>query len=184
MSSSNVIRSSLFTALFSKEEVMAEFIELFLPEEFGNKIDLQSLSVQHISYLYRSPILKKFYYDIIHQATYEKENIKLVLLFAYSHAEGFDPQLLISHYMIEAWSQILAREKRLEPLIPILIYRGNKKKNYSAFSPQYQINDPIHSPFLPRLTYFVLDFASLTEVQRNQMPSGIIKDKLLGLIDL
>jgi len=115
-----------FKHTFGKTAVARDFLKSYLPEEILKVMDLDTLTNQKGEYVDKK--LKKFYSDLLYKVSINGKNGYIYIL--YEHKSYHDEKTIFQllKYMAGIWNELYnIDEKSVPPILPILIYHGEKK---------------------------------------------------------
>jgi hypothetical protein len=142
---------------------------LLLPERISIKIDYSSLRIEKDSWINTRLILHAA--DILYRAEIEVTRHQLLILF--EHKSIVDNMAALQNY--QNTSEIIEEEKaqnkssilKLPPIIPIVIYHGNKLWNGdNSLKPKFEFSEGVEE-FIPQQGCVVIDLGTV--------PDGSIK---------
>jgi len=115
-----------FKSTFGRPEVARDFLESYLPESIVKLMNLDTLTNQKGEYVDKK--LKKFYSDLLYKVDLKEKTAYVYIL--YEHKSYHDEKTIFQllKYMASIWNERYdEKEKTVPPIIPILIYHGEKK---------------------------------------------------------
>jgi recombination-promoting nuclease RpnB len=121
-----------FKSIISDLSVAKEFLQINLPEDIKNIVDLNTLKIQKDSFIDNH--LKTQFVDLLFATNFHQEKGYIYLLFEHLS----NPDKLISFRLIKYVLQIIDRHlkqnntKKLPIVYPILFYTGKQHYNYST----------------------------------------------------
>ncbi|MEM9717691.1 MAG: Rpn family recombination-promoting nuclease/putative transposase [Bacteroidota bacterium] len=176
MPTPNDPHDKLFKATFSEKDVAIDFIKSFLPDSIQEKIYMESLKLEPVSYV--NPTLSGFYSDVVYSCFFGKTAVQIVILFEHkSYIEQY-PHLQLLRYMVEAWFQMIGQNETLKPIIPIIFYHGKDSWVYKPFESYFEKLDSSLSAFIPSFNYLLTNIGNLTDNQLEEMHIGVLQQAL------
>ena len=170
------IHDKFFWDVYGRPENAAGFLKDFLPSSIVKSLNLDHIEVNKKSFL--SEEYKAHYSDIVIETKFKQlsneknaPDEKVFIYFLLEH-KSYIParapfQLL--RYMVEQWYDLEKKGllgDRLPPVIPVLIYQGNK-----TWTPSVSFHDFVNIPieemrdYIPGFHYFLNDTTSADEEQ-------------------
>ena len=123
------VHDRFFKEAFSRPDVVTDFIQAYLPSEFGNQLNFTTLARLQDSHIDED--LGQFYVDLLFSVVYGDREIRLALLFEHkSYVEEY-PHFQLNQYLLNYWRDQLKEQKSLLPVVPIVLYHGQGKWNPS-----------------------------------------------------
>ena len=165
---------AFFKDIFGREENVRAFLQDFLPKNMLNKLDLNELEIERTSYV--DELLKQHFSDMVVSVTVKPMNeAKIYFLLEHKSAPEILVGLQIFRYMANQWHDLEKRHKlygKIPPIIPIVIYQGEKKWNVS---PRFQdivgVPSDDFRPYIPDFQYYLFD---VSHVDENKLQASVI----------
>jgi predicted transposase/invertase (TIGR01784 family) len=165
---SNLINShdKFFKKIFSKKENISELLMKILPDKLITKLNLSDLSLDNTEYI--DDKLRTSFSDLVYNCNYEKEDIKISLLFEHKSYPEQYPHFQLNRYMLNIWQSQLAQKKKVTQVIPIIFYHGKKKWKKKEYTDYFKIKDDELAKYIPEFDYhlFDLNIVNETEIQK------------------
>ena len=145
------------------------------PVELTKKIDLCTLKLENAGFIDEE--LKEYYADLVFTCTYQdKERIKVTLLLEHKSTKERYPHMQLLKYLLKMWEQDIKqlavdswqeqeavgrrqRDKKLTPVIPVIIYHGKGKWQYKSFQEYFPGAGRDLARFIPGFDYILLDIS-------------------------
>jgi len=153
-----------FKESFSRPEVARDFLANYLPAEVVQELDLNALEPLKDSFVDKE--LQTHYSDLLYRLKLrDGRDMHVYVLF--EHKSSPEPlvafQLL--RYMVRIWEQALKKGAGLSPIVPIVVYHGQKAWQ---ISPHFR--DLFNAPqallaFLPDYRYHLTDLSRFSDAE-------------------
>jgi len=118
------IHDSVFRQVLSEPANAETFLQVVLPKDLFNQLDLTTITFDSTSYV--SEEYKRSFSDLVVQFRIKAENIPVDVYFLFEHKsyqdEGVFLQLL--GYMYAMWKKDRAAKKPLRVIVPVVFYHG------------------------------------------------------------
>jgi predicted transposase/invertase (TIGR01784 family) len=119
---------AFFKETFGRTEIAADYLRHYLPPAVAARLRLEALEPQRDTFV--DPDLQEHFSDLLYRVplvgTEEQEHIYVYTLFEHkSYADKFVAYQLL-RYMLRIWKRTLAQEQRLVPILPIVLYHGER----------------------------------------------------------
>ncbi|RMG09665.1 MAG: Rpn family recombination-promoting nuclease/putative transposase [Planctomycetota bacterium] len=151
---------ALFKVAFSKPEAAASQLRALLPSELLAELDLAAIKVRPPNYI--DPELRQSQSDLLFEVP-QRSRLPALIHVIYEHQSTPDPFMpyRLLRYMLRVWEGWLERNKpkkptRLPPVIPIVLYHGERAWNVPRSLGDMLDVDP---DLLPVIQRHVPDFA-------------------------
>ncbi len=147
-----------FRDSFSRPEIIRDFIQEYLPIELLADIELDTLNLEDGSFVDEE--MQTHHSDMLYsfQRT-DSETSYIYLLFEHKSYPDSEVALQLLRYMVRIWSQVPRENGKLRPIVPLVIYHGERR---------WQIASDFHSmlnlpeawkPHTPQFDYLLYDFS-------------------------
>lgn len=172
-----------FKATFGRLDIALDYLQNMLPEAIQKDLDLSKLERVNGSFV--SPALQEYFCDVVYQSPLKVGKQPIVLSFIFEHKSKPEPRphLQLLRYMLDAWTeQLYQNNKRLNPIIPILVYHGRqgwKKRNFDSYFGK-KLPESILS-FLPRFDYIFTHVTDMSDEQILELGTGLLINTFLML---
>ena len=169
-----------FRDAFSRIDIAKDYLQHFLPLAISKNLDLSSLELQSESYI--SPALQDYYSDKVYTCQY-KDKTKITITFLLEHKSypPTYPHFQLLRYQLEIWEHQLKNKQQLTPVLPVIIYHGDKKWTYKPLSSYFKgIDEPLKA-FLPDFKYHLTDLSHYTDEQLLSLKMGFLLNTFLAL---
>lgn len=161
------------------------------PVELTKKIDLCTLKLENAGFINEE--LKEYYADLVFTCTYQdKERIKVTLLLEHKSTKERYPHMQLLKYLLKMWEQDIKqlavdswqeqeavgrrqRDKKLTPVIPVIIYHGKGKWQYKSFQEYFSGAGRDLARFIPGFDYILLDISDYDDKKIEAFTSGFLK---------
>jgi predicted transposase/invertase (TIGR01784 family) len=179
--SSNHPHDRFFRSVFAHRELMAEYVNNFLPKALSSRFHLDTLEQQKESYLDKN--LNQYFSDVVYTVGYGKSKVTLTLLLEHKSYVPPHPWLQLLQYMVNAYSAQAAKvgRKKLTPVVPIIVYHGKEKWNVRPVSSYFKGVDDLSVVFIPEFKYLLNDLSHYSEEELLAMEGTWAKRAFLAL---
>ena len=168
----------LFKAVFSKRQVMLDYIQQLLPKEIWQDLDLRTLKLSPTSGVNEK--LKEHFSDLIYTCTWKgKEKIRISLLLEHKSYPVKYPHLQLLRYMLNIWEEDADQKKSLRPIIPILFYHGEQKWPTQSFEETFGSAGSTFKRFIPSFDYHLTDLSDYPDELILSLKKGFLVNSLL-----
>lgn len=161
---------------------MREYLQYFLPSKLVEKLDVSTLSQEATSFL--DDQLNEHFSDVIYSCQYGESVVKITLLLEHKSYVPPLPWLQLLQYMTNAYKAQASKESfsgKLSPVIPIIIYHGERTWKMKLVEQYFEGIDPNTLPFVPRFEYLLTDLSGHTEEELLAMDGTWTKRVFLAL---
>lgn len=161
---------------------MKDFLRNFVPQEIFQNLKLDSLTQIQASYLDKR--LKEHLSDVVYDCQYGQEQVTITLLFEHKSYLTSLPWLQLLRYLLNAYDsqkRNRPKAKKLNPVIPIVVYHGEKGWEVKPIYQDFVGIDHTLRPFVPEFSYLLTDLSEYSESQLMEMESNWVKHAFLAL---
>ena len=151
----------LFKATFSIVSEVESFIRSYLPTWLANSLDYPTLKQASTSYV--SETLRQYFSDMVYTCQWQatdatnREVIQIALLLEHKSYQPKNIYLQLLRYLTESYQHQHQKGKKLQLVIPIVVYHGRKKWRQRSFSDYFQLPDEQLLTYLPGFEYELVD---------------------------
>ncbi|PUU86399.1 Rpn family recombination-promoting nuclease/putative transposase [Halanaerobium sp.] len=157
---------SLFKRTLGDKEVAVDFLENYLPNNILKEIDLTDIKVAKDSFVDEE--LEESFSDILYNVSIDGKEGFVYLLFEHkSYFDKMTPVQMLG-YILDIWKLYNKQNKneKLPPIIPILIYHGDRKWKYgSSLSELIEATSEAISDYIPGYNYLLYDFSNYSDAE-------------------
>jgi len=157
---------SLFKRTLGDKEVAVDFLENYLPNSILKEIDLTDIKVAKDSFIDKE--LEESFSDILYNVSIDGKEGFVYLLFEHkSYFDKMTPVHMLG-YILDIWKLYNKQNKneKLPPIIPILIYHGDRKWKYgSSLSELIEATSEAISDYIPAYNYLLYDFSNYSDAE-------------------
>lgn len=157
---------SLFKRTLGDKEVAVDFLENYLPNSILKEIDLTDIKVAKDSFIDKE--LEESFSDILYNVSIDGKEGFVYLLFEHkSYFDKMTPVQMLG-YILDIWKLYDKQNKneKLPPIIPILIYHGDRKWKYgSSLSELIEATSEAISDYIPGYNYLLYDFSNYSDAE-------------------
>lgn len=150
-----------FRDSFGRPEIARNYLEEYLPAELRQLLDLDSLTLQDSSFI--DETMQEHQTDLLYQVGLTSGG-RTYVYFLFEHKSYPDPlvALQLLRYMIRFWERQTKDNNPLEPIIPLVIYHGEKA--WRSPTEFLALLNPLEGlrPYLPNFRYHLSDFSHLS----------------------
>jgi hypothetical protein len=170
-----------FKASFGRKDVALDYLQQLLPPAILAELDLSKLSKVNASYT--SPGLREFFSDLVYECPLKNvENLSVTVSLLFEHKSNVPvyPHFQLLRYLVEAWEDQIKQKKGLTPIIPIVIYHGEKEWKMRKLSEYFDTKLPASLlPFVPDFTYLLTNVVDMPEQSIMALQRGLLINTLL-----
>ena len=151
-----------FRESFSRPEIVRSYLEEYLPAELNGLLNLDELILQDSSFI--DETMQKHQTDLLY-AVRLTTGEKAFVYFLFEHKSYPDPLvgLQLLRYMVRFWERQIKEGTALSPIIPLVIYHGEKAwRTPTEFLDLLDAPEALR-PFLPDFRYHLTDFSWLSD---------------------
>ena len=156
------VHDKFFKAVFSQPDIAAALIENLFPAELTAILQLESLELTADSYV--DDDLTAHFADLVYLCQLQDTGpVQIALIL--EHKSYPEPQIhfQLLRYMLNHWQQNLKAEEPLVPIIPVLIYHGSSRWQYTSLESQLTSQHPALSRYVPEFDYVLIDLSLLSD---------------------
>jgi len=162
-----------FKEIFTRKQEAQAFIKGFLPKEIVDNLILENLELDTNSYI--DETLQDSFADIVYNCSFSKQKIKISFLFEHKTYQDKNIYLQILRYMLNIWEKERKnKQKKLTPILPIVIYHGRKKWRLKSFFDDFEKLPNNFSNFIPNFDYFLQDLHLASEQELTEKYESIV----------
>ncbi len=155
-----------FKEAFSLPEVLIDFLNLFAPETIRARIDYATLTREADTFTDES--LAEHFADLVFSVQYGGKPVRLVLLLEHKSYTEEHVHFQLNRYMLNLWENQLTQKQPLTPILPVIVYHGNRRWKQRTLPDYFQPFDDTLQPYLPAFDYLLVDLSTLTD---ERLPS-------------
>ena len=156
------LHDRFFRESFSRPEIVRSYLEEYLPAELNGLLNLDELILQDSSFI--DETMQKHQTDLLY-AVRLTTGEKAFVYFLFEHKSYPDPLvgLQLLRYMVRFWERQTKEGSALSPIIPLVIYHGEKAwRTPTEFLDLLDAPEALR-PFLPDFRYHLTDFSWLSD---------------------
>lgn len=169
----NHTHDHFFKIAFSHTNVVTDFIQTFLPPEFSQRLNLNTLVRLGDSFVDEQ--LAQHYADLLYSVKFGDTPITVALLFEHkSYTEEY-PHFQLIRYMLNLWQSQLANNESLTRVVPILIYHGQGRWKQQAMTDYFDAADPFLNSFVPDFQYLLINLRRAPDSQFSLLKDDYAK---------
>ena len=156
--------NNFFVKFFDEKDVAESFLKEYLPAEITRDLDFNTLQIDKESFVDKR--LLSHLSDILYQIRYKQDPAYAYLLFEHKSRTKKAKRKLtpfqLLKYMVHIWDRHLKRHKevkKLPPIIPMVIYHGDKEWEVSTdFLSLFDVS-PSMEKYIPKFRFELYDIA-------------------------
>lgn len=158
------IHDKFFKEIFSRKEIMVDFIQEIFPEILRNNLNVSTLQLENNSFTGEE--LDEYFSDLIYSCEYAgKKTIRISLLLEHkSYVEDF-PHFQLNQYLLNIWKEDLKQKQQPTLTIPIVIYHGSRKWKKRPVASYFDETDEILENYIPSFDYLLFDISHFSDEQ-------------------
>ena len=154
-----------FRETFARIEIARDFLREYLPPDVAADLQLDTLELQSDSFVDED--LRAHQTDMLYQ-TQLADGSEAYVYLLFEHKSYPDPgvALQLLRYMVRIWTRQREDGEVLRPIIPILIYHGERRWQISADFQSLipHLPDSLR-PYVPQFNYQLRDFSYRSELE-------------------
>jgi len=154
------IHDRFFKEAFSRPDVVADFIQAYLPAEFSEQLDFETLTRLQDSHVDED--LSQYYVDLLFSVVYGAREIRLALLFEHKSYPEEYPHFQLNQYLLNYWRDQLKENQSLQPVVPIVIYHGKSRWKKRPVKAYFEPIDGLLTSFIPHFDYYLINLTEDT----------------------
>jgi predicted transposase/invertase (TIGR01784 family) len=151
-----------FRESFSRPDIVRNYLEEYLPANVRTLLELDTLALQEGSFI--DEAMQEHQTDLLYQVQLNN-GTTTALYFLFEHKSYPDPLvgLQLLRYMVRFWERQVKENEELMPILPLVIYHGEKAWHTPAdFLSLLEVPEELR-PFLPQFRYHISDFSYLSD---------------------
>jgi len=151
-----------FKATFSRKDVVATLIESRFPEPLRKRLDVNSLELTNGSFIDNE--LSEHFADLVYDCTYSAQQVvKIALLIEHKSYQEDYPHLQLLRYLLNIWQEDRKQNRKLTPVIPIVIYHGQGRWKYAPLQSYFEGIDSTLEEYIPEFRYLLHDLSAWSD---------------------
>lgn len=175
-----------FKETFKQKIVAKQFLQAVLDKQLLILLNLESLALEDTSYTHKE--LSEQFSDVVYTCKLKDEPTKEVFIsLLFEHKSYYDPwtSLQLLKYMTQVWERdrSQANKKELTPIIPILVYHGNRSWKHRSISDSLSFSDEVLDKYVPDFEYVFSHLDAWPEESLKAIQNNVIYNILLALRD-
>jgi len=173
----------LFKRTFSEKEAVKAYLRKFVSKDLLKGLDLRTLKLENNSFV--SPHLEERISDVVYSCKWKgKEEVVLTFLWEHKSYVPDFPHLQLMRYLLDGYDNQVAnlekgQPKKLNVIIPIILYHGIPEWNYRPFSDFFNIPKDFTLPFIPTFDYHLTDLKNYSREEILAIKFGFLVSTLL-----
>ena len=153
-----------FRHSFSRVEIAANFLEEYLPSDMVALLDIEQMSLEQGSFIDED--MKGHHVDLLYTIPLNNGGAASVY-FLFEHKAQVDHEIgfQLLRYMVHIWEEQKRNQIERRPIIPIVIYHGEKKWTAGeSFQESHSFAEPFR-PYVPNFRYLFRDFSHRSSLE-------------------
>ncbi len=175
------IHDKFLRAILADKEIATGYFRICLPENITGRLDWSTLTQLPDTYI--SKELRKTVSDIVYscRAKDSRQELTISLLLEHkSKPEKFTPVQLGS-YLFSGFQKQVVLDKKLSPIIPVLLYHGKERWQYRTLMTLFKNLDQGLRPFVPEHDYIFHDLGEIPDEHIEALENKFLQASLLAL---
>ncbi|MBO0934356.1 Rpn family recombination-promoting nuclease/putative transposase [Fibrella aquatilis] len=169
----NHTHDHFFKIAFSRTNVVADFIQAFLPPDFSQQLDLETLARLGDSFVDEQ--LAQHYADLLYSVNFGDTPITIALLFEHkSYTEEY-PHFQLARYMLNLWQEQLTNKEPLTRVVPILLYHGLGRWKQQSMTDYFGPANSVLNSFVPDFQYLLINLRKAPDSQFSLLTDDYAK---------
>lgn len=153
-----------FKETFSRPEILADFLDVYLPSPVRSKLSIASLQRQADSYTDEQ--LTEHFADLIFSAQFGDQPVTITVLLEHKSYPEEHIHFQLNRYLLRVWEKQLVHKSTLTPILSIVVYHGKRKWHKRTLSTYFASYPSELLPFLPSFDYVLIDLGNI----ENRLP--------------
>jgi predicted transposase/invertase (TIGR01784 family) len=169
-----------FKGVMSMKTVAIDFNKQFLPKEILDKLDLETLELDTVSYI--TDELKQNFADVVWKCNFKKGGQQACITLVYEHKSYIEkyPHFQLLRYIQGAWDTQIKQYKMPFMTIPIVLYHGQQDWDEASFDSYFGGLDPEFLRFLPCFDYVLINLQKYSDATIRAIDSIFLHKSLLA----
>jgi predicted transposase/invertase (TIGR01784 family) len=175
------VHDKFVRAILGNRELAIDYFKSHLPSFVSDRLDFSTLTQLPDSYL--SKRLQKTMSDIVYSCRLagDSAGVKISQLVEHkSKPEKYVP-IQLGGYLYSGYQRQIDNKETLSVIIPVLLYNGQRKWKYPAFSDLFKNLAPEWQQFLPSFDYIYVDLSSMPDEQLEALSNQFLAACFLAL---
>ena len=143
---------------FSRIEIAGNYLQEYLPAEIVEQLNIPKMALEEGTFVDEE--MKKHHADLLYTVPLiSGDPISAYFLFEHKAQPDREIGFQLLRYMVQIWDTQLRNKIEPRPIIPLVIYHGEKKwHGMTTFQEGLTVPKPF-KPFTPDFTYILRDFS-------------------------
>jgi predicted transposase/invertase (TIGR01784 family) len=169
-----------FKGVMGMKTVAIDFNKQFLPKDILDKLDLNTLELDTVSYI--TDELKQNFADVVWKCILKKDGREVRITLLYEHKSYIEkyPHFQLLRYIQGAWDTQIKQHKMPFMTIPIVLYHGRQDWDEAAFESYFGGLDPELLRFLPCFDYVLINLQKYSDATIRAIDSIFLHKSLLA----
>ena len=162
-----------FKETFARIEIARDFFTHHLPTAVVQSLALDTLDLQPDSFI--DPELQAQFADLLYRVQLTDtphETAYIYLLLEHKSYPDPDAPFQLLRYLVRIWERDLKKKEPLRPIMPIVVYHGQKRWRVATNFGQLFVGDEALRPYWPHFQYELRDLSHLSD------------EEIVGAVDL
>jgi predicted transposase/invertase (TIGR01784 family) len=162
MSEISTPHDRFFKQLLAQPEAARDFMRYYLPEDVVRLLDLSTLEQQKDSFV--DAELRSHFSDVLYSVqTKGGAGVHIYVLIEHKSYPDLWVAFQLLRYMVRIWERDLEREKRLRPVVPVVLYHGVAKWQVPATLWGLLEGPEELKPYVPDYRYWLCDLSAYSD---------------------
>ena len=150
-----------FKEAFSRPDVLVDFMQAYLPDALFTRLDFSTLQRETDSFT--DDGLDEHFADLVFTVACNGKPILVTLLLEHKSYVENHPHFQLNRYLLSIWAHQLTEKKPLTPVLPIVVYHGDRPWRKRPLSAYFESIDDVLLPFTPVFDYVLIDLSKVPE---------------------
>ncbi len=181
MTAITTIHDKFIRAILSDKDIAADYFRACLPEHLSTILDFSTLTQLPDTYV--SKELRKTLSDIVYACRIKgsRRKVKISLLLEHKSKPDLFTPVQLGGYLFSGFQRQIAQERKVSPIIPVLLYHGREKWEYHTLASHFEELDSWLRPFLPDYDYVYHNLGDIPDHQIQNLENKFLQASFLAL---
>ncbi len=173
------VHDKFFKSLIADKGIAVDWLNTFLPAEAREKLDLSTLEGSNETFV--GPELKEYLSDVVFRCKLkdqEKQAWVSILLEHKSYKDDYAAVQILT-YLANGYLDQWRKQKKLEPIIPVLFYHGSETWEYRDISNLLKDHPTELLNFVPEFEIVFIDLFSKSDAELLNVGNVFLRAALL-----
>ncbi|GAA4431999.1 Rpn family recombination-promoting nuclease/putative transposase [Ravibacter arvi] len=175
------LHDNFVRAILADKEIAIDYFRSCLPQNIAARLDLSALTQLPDTYLSKG--LRKTISDIVYSCRLKEDSreVKITLLLEHKSRPDKSTPVQLLGYIASAHRKQLTEDKKLSPIIPVLLYHGRERWLYRTLGALMAGLDSELMPFVPDYEYVYHDLGEIPDKQIQLLENKFLQASFLAL---